>query len=265
MLARWQPLGSEQGHARIDHGRAREHLNELAMPQAGAVGEGGDLDVETIARGVRAGLDDQVAARHLIAIDADEVEGHSPTRARDLYGGVVHVHRADAHLAPARLDQHTIALGDAAGPERARDDRADAVQREDAIDRQSHRRRRRACLDARSDLIEQGSQLVQAVTVSHRDLDDRRARIARLGKQLFDVCPGEQRSVLIDEVVLRQRDDRMLDAEQLEDRDVLARLRHHAVVARDHDQGEVDAARTGDHRAHESLVPGHVDDRQRAT
>ena len=63
---------------------------------------------------------------------------------------------------------------------------------------------------------------------------------------------------------LRQRDDGSAHAEQLEDRDVLARLRHHAVVAGDDEQREVDAGRAGDHRAHEALVPRHVDDRERA-
>ena len=42
---------------------------------------------------------------------------------------------------------------------------------------------------------------------------------------------------------------------------MLARLRHHAVVGGDDHQEQVDAGRAGDHRAHEALVAGHVDDR----
>jgi hypothetical protein len=44
------------------------------------------------------------------------------------------------------------------------------------------------------------------------------------------------------------------------DREVLARLRHHALVGGDHEQHEVDAGRAGHHRAHEALVARHVDE-----
>ena len=55
-----------------------------------------------------------------------------------------------------------------------------------------------------------------------------------------------------------------LHAEQLEDREVLARLRHHAFVGGDDEQREIDSGRAGDHRAHERLVPRNVDDADRA-
>ena len=48
--------------------------------------------------------------------------------------------------------------------------------------------------------------------------------------------------------------------EQLDDGEVLARLRHDAVVGRDDQQHEVDAADAGEHVADEALVAGHVDD-----
>ena len=41
---------------------------------------------------------------------------------------------------------------------------------------------------------------------------------------------------------------------------VLAGLRHHAVVGGDHQQREVDAGDAGEHVAHEALVAGHVDE-----
>ena len=60
-------------------------------------------------------------------------------------------------------------------------------------------------------------------------------------------------------VDLRERDHRARDAEQLADREVLARLRHHALVGGDHEQQQIDARRARHHRAHEPLVAGHVD------
>ena len=83
-------------------------------------------------------------------------------------------------------------------------------------------------------------------------------------EQLLGVGAGELRALVVDEVALRQRDDGRAHAEQLEDRDVLARLRHDAVVAGDHDQREIDPRRARDHGAHEPLVSRHVDDRERA-
>src|SRR6266576_2663107 len=44
---------------------------------------------------------------------------------------------------------------------------------------------------------------------------------------------------------------------------MLARLRHHAFVGGDDEKGEVDAGRAGEHRPHESLVTGDVDDADR--
>ena len=54
----------------------------------------------------------------------------------------------------------------------------------------------------------------------------------------------------------------MLDPEQPEDREVLVRLRPRALAGVDDEQEEVDPGRAGDHRAHEALVPGNVDDRE---
>ena len=45
---------------------------------------------------------------------------------------------------------------------------------------------------------------------------------------------------------------------------VLAGLRHHALVGRDHEQHGVDAAGAGQHVLHEALVAGHVHERERS-
>jgi hypothetical protein len=56
----------------------------------------------------------------------------------------------------------------------------------------------------------------------------------------------------------------VLDAEKLQDREMLVRLRPCAFLRVDHEQEQVDAARPGDHRAHEPLVARHVDEREPA-
>ena len=52
----------------------------------------------------------------------------------------------------------------------------------------------------------------------------------------------------------------MLDAEQIDNCEVLTRLRHHPFVGRDNQQGEIDAAHAGEHVLDEAFVARHVDD-----
>jgi hypothetical protein len=61
-----------------------------------------------------------------------------------------------------------------------------------------------------------------------------------------------------EEVALGEGDDSRPDSEELADVEVLAGLRHDPLVRRDHQDGEVDAARAGRHRLHEPLVSGDV-------
>ena len=50
------------------------------------------------------------------------------------------------------------------------------------------------------------------------------------------------------------------NAEQFEDRQVLAGLGHDAIVGRHHQQGQIQAAGAGQHVVHEALVAGYVDE-----
>ena len=96
--------------------------------------------------------------------------------------------------------------------------------------------------------------------VVRRDAHDRRAARGGLREQRAHLVLARARHVsLSTEIALGERDDAALDAEQLADREVLARLRHHALVGGDDEQHEVDARRARHHRAHERFVPGHVD------
>ena len=78
------------------------------------------------------------------------------------------------------------------------------------------------------------------------------------------VLLDEREPLVVDEIGLRERDDAAPHAEQLENREMLARLRHHAFVGGDDEQREIDSRRAGDHRAHERLVTRDVDDADRA-
>ena len=111
--------------------------------------------------------------------------------------------------------------------------------------------------DAPGDLRERRSQLVEPDAGARARRDHGSA-----GDELLRLDARELERLLLDGIGLRQRDDAVLDPEQPQDREVLVRLRPRALAGVDHEEEEVDAARTRDHRADEALVPGDVDDRE---
>ena len=93
-----------------------------------------------------------------------------------------------------------------------------------------------------------------------RDEAHRRAVERRAAQRVRDLVPHEVRPLLVDGVRLRQHDDAALHLQQVEDGEVLARLRHHGLVRRDNEHGEVYPAHAREHVLDEALVAGHVDD-----
>ena len=98
------------------------------------VGDRLEPNVEPVARHERVRRDECVTARELVSLDAREVHGDTLACFRALDVPVVHLHTSHAHVEAGRLDPQPVAGADRARPERARHDRADAVQREDAVD-----------------------------------------------------------------------------------------------------------------------------------
>ena len=89
---------------------------------------------------------------------------------------------------PPGSTREPVAGPDRARPERARDDGADAVQREGAVDRQARGPRGRPRRDGAGGLVERLAQLVEAGAAARRGLDDRASRRARRAvEQLLDV------------------------------------------------------------------------------
>ena len=129
-------------------------------------------------------------------------------------------------------------------------------EREGAIDREAEAavapraRRGSAAASNRS-----AAQRVDALAGDGRDRHDVGAGQAGAGQRVRDLGGRPPRAASgVDEVGLGQRDDAALDAEQVDDRQMLARLRHDAVVGGDHQQHEIDAGRAGQHVVDEALV-----------
>ena len=75
---------------------------------------------------------------------------------------------------------------------------------------------------------------------------------------------GQLEGLLVHGVRLRHGDDSGLDAEKPQHGKVLVGLRTGALAGVDREQEEVDTGCSGDHRAHEALVPWNVDEREPA-
>ena len=103
-----------------------------------------ELDVEAVADGIGARLDERVAASSALrSMPGSASATRCPASARST-GSVVHLDAAHAHVDAGRLGAELVALADRARPERARDDGADPVQRERAVDVEARRAERAA-------------------------------------------------------------------------------------------------------------------------
>ena len=109
-------------------------------------------------------------------------------------------------------------------------------------------------------LQQRGLQPLETLAGARRHPHDRAAREERAGDELGGLPLGDRLRRRVGQVALGERHDPARHAEQPADVEVLAGLRHHRLVGRDHQQHGVDAVGTGQHVAHEALVPGHVDE-----
>ena len=78
--------------------------------------------------------------------------------------------------------------------------------------------------------------------------------------QLADLQFDHLARRLIDEIALGQGDDAVTQAEQAQDFQMLACLRHDGIVGGHDEHGQVDAGGAGEHVLDETLVAGHIDD-----
>ncbi len=106
-------------------------------------------------------------------------------------------------------------------------------------------------------VCERGAKLVEPLAGAGARRHHRRAR-----DELPSLEERQLARLIVDAVDLGDGDDAVLDAEQAQDGQVLARLRTGALRGVDHEQEEVDPGSACDHRADEALVPGDVDERE---
>ena len=257
-----QPRAVEQHDAGADGRRPVQDLDVRAPADAVRLRHRLQRDVDAERRCQRRAGVEHVAALHVAALDADQAGRHAAPGHRLLHVGVVLLQRADAGLAAARRQAHAVARPQRPRPEGARDDRADAAQREDAVDGQPGPPARGPRRQSRRRRAQRRPQLVQPGPGARGDRHVRGGLQPGRAHGLLGVGRRQRRALVVHEVGLGEGDDQRPHPQQREDRQVLPRLRHDAVVAGDAQQRQVDAGRAGDHRADEALVARHVDDRE---
>ena len=176
-----------------------------------------------------------------------------PASARST-GCVVDLRRRGSARSAAREHGHRSALLRDARPERARDHRPGAADAEHAVDVQAQR----AARPPRRAAPPRASR-PRATRRGPRPCARRRRRSplpAAAKRPPRPPAPATARSDLVTATTPDCTPKRGQHG------GVLARLGHHAVVGGDDHQVQVDPGRAGDHRAHEALVAGHVDDAQ---
>ena len=222
--------------------------------------------VDARGRRVRARGDDPVAALDVALLQpaAGEVERQALAGAALLRLAVLRMQAAHAHLQAARRDHQPVARRDRARHRGAGHHRADAGEREAAVDGEAE-----VAALARAWQVggEPGEALAERLDALAGDRGHRHQlgagqpaageHGAHLGLGLGE-APGP------DQVALGQRHHAARQAEQVDDRQVLARLRHRAVVGGDDEQHRVDAGGAGEHVAHQPLVAGNVDEAEHA-
>ncbi len=167
------------------------------------------------------------------------------------------LHLAHPPGGAAREGDHAVAGRDPLAPEGPGDDRAGAGQRERAVHEQARPAAGGAPPQAAREALERPPEPLEALAGHGRDRHD-------LGAVAYQLAGRGGRRRGGGAVALRDRHHAVPDTEQPQHREVLARLRHDAVVGGDAEQVAVDAAGPRHHVAHEALVAGDVDQAQPA-
>jgi len=248
----------EDLRGRLDRADVQTHF--LPVTHRPRRGKHAQLHVEERRAFERLRRADDVAARDLAVVHVREVDRRAVPGRRFRRGTVIDLQPAHAARAAARLDLHAVADAQTARRGHARDDRAESGRGEHAQDRHAEDALRVAARRRADEPREFRAQRVETFAGHRRDRHERRALEERAADEVRDVGLHEREHLFVRGVDLRQRDAADRKSEKRHDLEVLARLRHHAVVRGDDEQHDVHARRGRDHVADELLVAGHVDD-----
>jgi hypothetical protein len=134
----------------------------------------------------------------------------------------------------AWIERHAVVCQNRARQHGAGHHRAGTGQRERAVDGKPETFRGRAHADRAERIEQQIAQEIHAVAGDGGDRKNVGAAKSRAVQQLRDLGFDFRALRFIDQIGLGERDNAAGDAEQIDDGQMLARLRHDAVIGRDH-------------------------------
>ena len=173
----------QRSHAREVVRRAVMQTHLVAGAQGPAAGHDLHPGVEAPADAAgRLRRDQPAAALHGIAVEAAQVDAHAAAGAHDLGLVIVHLHAAHDRSRAPGLHHQRVAGADLAAPQRARDHRADALEREHAVDRQARGTSTPARLDVPGGALQGGQQFGRAAAVASAHRDDLAAGVRRAAR-----------------------------------------------------------------------------------
>ncbi|MEX2197753.1 MAG: hypothetical protein WD886_03015 [Burkholderiales bacterium] len=247
----------ERREPRLQHRGAQVHADR---PDARARrAEPGHLDIQMPRHRRRRGVGDDIPAPDVLARQAVQRERTALARRRALRFAAVRAQAAHARPAARRQDLYLVACADRAGNDGAGHDEPQAVDDEGTVDVQAKALSPIAWRNVLGQIHEPPAQRVHAFACSRGGLHD-----LRVGDKRTQFRFRFDQALRRHAIDLAQDGEQPRRAEMLEDRQVLARLRHRAVVGRDHEKREIDARHARRHIAHEALVPRHVDEGDRS-
>ncbi len=166
---------------------------------------------------------------------------------------------------PRRINRNSGIAIDCAAPHSSGDNGPRSLHRERAIHGHAEKIIGGSEPSASDRCIADGtSKLRQAKAGSCRHRNDGAEREMRFGEQSSNVIHDKRQPFSRDQVAFRECDNHGRYIEKRQDLQVLARLRHHALVGGNNEQRDVDAAGACEHRPNKCLVARYVDDSNRS-
>jgi ceramide glucosyltransferase len=251
---------SEQAHFGFDFRSTGVEVNGRAMLQRLGRGKHLDTAIDVGDGAEQPGLGKHIATGELGGFDIGEVEGGA------LAGdGVVRFHSmnldaAHAQTPAGRIDFDLLFFTNGAGDQRPGDDRAEAFDREHAIDGQAEVTGGIAIGSRRAGTRERLPELFEASSGDRAHGHDGSLFKERTRHELGGFEPDEVEEVGVDHVGLGEGDDAARNAEQPADVEVLAGLRLDGFIGGDDEEYEIDAADTREHVFHEALMARNIDE-----
>jgi hypothetical protein len=259
--ARGDLIGAEDGDPAGHVGGAQMNVHRRPVAQRAHLGvEHAQIRVDFAHRPQIGRRHQPIAALYDRLVDAGEIDGAALPGCALIGFLIVGVDPAYPRFLP-RLGQRQVAADvHTAAKHGARRDQAGAGDGKGTVDSEPEvamhgpfaglgRDRRQVC-----------RQCLDAVAGDGGDREDRRFGQGRRRQDIGDRGGDVGNPVGIDPVDLGQRDHAMTHAEQIEDRQMLAGLRHRPVVGGDHQKRVIDPGHPGQHVADEALMARHIDE-----